>query len=174
MRQKKKSTPVTIYLLLPPPPILWRYKHGGYGRSLCKGRGHHHRWPPVRDCRYAERVLLWGSKMGIFLKQKRKTKFNAVGWQHTRVENNKTNKARTSRFPHPSTPSCYNMYVCGRRGGGCLKPRKFREEKKKKKKSLNQNCIPPPPSYEFEWVRRWQHLHVGWNVRWCWLFSIHH
>ena len=32
----------------------------------------------------------------------KKPKINSVGWQHTRVDNNKTNKAQTSRFYIPS------------------------------------------------------------------------
>ena len=47
-----------------------------------------------------------GSEMEKFMKHK-KPKINSVGWQHTRVYNNKTDKAQASRFfitasHHPS------------------------------------------------------------------------
>ena len=44
-------------------------------------------------------TTVWGgSKIGNFWNKKKTSKTNSVGWQHTRVENNKTNKAQASRF----------------------------------------------------------------------------
>ena len=51
-----------------------------------------------RCCLLLRSTVEWGggSKTGKFMKQK--TQINSVGWQHTKVDNNKTNKAQASRF----------------------------------------------------------------------------
>ena len=76
----------------PPRPSLWTPKQVP--------------WFFANACRRApnggaDRPKLWGGggrvKWKIYMKTK-KNKINSVGWQYTRIYNNKTNKAQASRF----------------------------------------------------------------------------
>ena len=54
-------------------------------------------FPSTEPCH--ENWWAWG-KEGVKLENfwNKKHKINSVGWKHTRVDNNKTNEAQTSRF----------------------------------------------------------------------------